>query len=76
MTTKWISVKDRLPEEIEDENGRINSVLTYSVYDKEMLCSQWGVSNTACVKNHEQWGITHWMPLPDSPQVPSIAGEE
>jgi hypothetical protein len=55
---KWISVEDRLPEES-------CIVLVYhkglgvmvSFYDKKI---NWGILRAS---------ITHWMPLPDPPEV-------
>lgn len=63
---EWISVKDRLPED--DSN-----VLAWSseiknpncAVDVAFLCAldgKWAGNNSYFVK-----GITHWMPLPETP---------
>ena len=62
---KWISVKDRLPKELED-------VLTY-VRNNEVswLCVSYmcdGVWWRSCRKICGK--VTHWMPLPSMPEPP------
>ncbi len=68
MQDKWISVKDRLPE-----NG--NGVLVgrfnkrskfYSIgIDNYMGYGKWWDKDY----NEEVWSITHWMPLPEEPKI-------
>ena len=56
----WISVKDRLPEEMQ-------AVL--AIFDDEslaivwMYCQQWHMVGEPYLT-----GITHWMPLPEPPK--------
>lgn len=64
----WISVEDRLPE-----NG--NGVLV-SRYNKKLKFSTTNVDNYMGYGNwwnrdydNEVWQITHWMPLPEDPQI-------
>ena len=67
---KWISVKERLPEDCKD-------VLVWAVYHEEYgrswalrevdaYCKDVGWENTADPDVRE---VTHWMPLPKAPEV-------
>lgn len=74
--SKWISVKDRLPE-IE------TSVLIYVSKEKEMhtaqfcnwekeICDNWHVSAGKYIYDplvFEREEVTHWMPLPEPPEL-------
>ena len=79
---KWISVKDRLPEEdgkylvFEQNNGRTNtSILRFAKdarkVDRYDFKSRW---ENAWYEYDSEWGhytvdsVTHWMPLPEMPQ--------
>ena len=62
MENKWISVKDRFPEEEEDVlsyqfNGEINISYTYG-HEWRSLESGFRMDNSV---------VTHWMPLPEPP---------
>lgn len=62
---EWISAKDRLPETIDDvivcnESGKVYSAW-YSDAD-----NLWRYAFTAEIVTHK---VTHWMPLPDPPEV-------
>lgn len=67
MSSKWISVDKRLPEITESEDGSVNCVLVYKKGGWE-CGSDFQVSNTVYVNKHSKW-ITHWMSLPDPPEV-------
>lgn len=57
---RWISVKDRLPEEHE-------RILTYDKYsdvkENRLLMSK------PCVSWSQGFHVTHWMPLPEPPKT-------
>jgi len=64
---RWISVKDRLPENISD-------VLILSK-EKELCVgyyrssdNDWNTYNPCCSFHMELHGVTHWMPLPAPPK--------
>lgn len=60
--TKWISVKDRLPED-----GEI--VICKDLHFFDVL--QWSSTNETWFGAHAIHGkdyVTHWMPLPESPE--------
>lgn len=61
-TGKWVPVKEKLPEI--DQTVLVNTkygilTLGYAGEDKWWEAEGW---HTA-----EEWGITHWMPLPEPP---------
>jgi len=62
----WISVKDRLPEELEIVlvKGKSRNDLRKG-YDATWICYDCWVSS--CVEN-----ITHWMALPEPPKDPQL----
>jgi hypothetical protein len=64
---QWISVKDRLPEDISDV-----LILTK---EKELCVgyyrssdNDWNMYNPCCSFHMELHGVTHWMPLPTAPK--------
>ena len=74
---QWISVKDRLPEAVEEDvNGKIafsKSVLVYLVYDNGFTY----ITNDRFRVDSKSWlheipgegcKVTHWMPLPEPPK--------
>lgn len=67
----WISVKERLPEEIMDvlvvkHNGLITVMSWHAPFDSgKRIFQWWGFGRW--VNQHSQ--ITHWMPLPEPPKV-------
>ena len=66
--TKWISVKDRLPDQAVNvllhyaENTRRPTVFSYNTM--AVGCYDYGgfIVEGCCVK------VTHWMPLPEPPK--------
>lgn len=60
---KWISVKERLPEEERD-------VVLYGSRGIFFgwLSSEESESPKFCSFDSEIYGVTHWMPLPDAPK--------
>lgn len=74
----WISVKDRLPKvKMSDVNGKIafsDYVLIYKVYEDG---TPWMTVDICRVDKAEWvnvipgegWTVTHWMPLPEPPEV-------
>ena len=66
VPSKWISVKDRLPEEsgkvlVYCKDGYMTDV-NYSA--KHQQFNNYDV----CAKQNEVWDVTHWMPLPTPPE--------
>ena len=63
---KLISIEERLPEVIIDENGVCNCVLIYKK-DGFDAGSDYQVWNTKYL-NINPFRITHWSPLPERPK--------
>lgn len=74
---QWISVKDRLPEAVEEDvNGKIafsELVLVYLVYDNGFTF----ITVDKCNTDKKRWlheipgegcKVTHWQPLPEPPK--------
>ena len=66
--SEWISVKDRLPKNGQDIlaysiNGEKETRIVPANYDHDVWYD--------CIFNHVMHNgcITHWMPLPDPPEV-------
>ena len=62
VPVKWISVKDRLPDEEERVLVAVDSDKSDTKIDTDrMMYRQW-----------VRWGmsVTHWMPLPEPPKKP------
>lgn len=70
MIPRWISVEERLPEHWHmDDKDR--TLINYLVYSPE-----YGVDIGNYIKSAKRWvcmglpmNITHWMPLPEPPEV-------
>ncbi len=64
---QWISVKDRLPENISDvlilSKEKESCVGYYRSSDND-----WNMYNPCCSFHMELHGVTHWMPLPEPPK--------
>jgi len=64
---QWISVKDRLPENISDvlilSKEKESCVGYYRSSDND-----WNMYNPCCSFHMELHGVTHWMPLPKPPE--------
>lgn len=70
---EWISIRDRLPPK--DENILLydgNEVFCGDHYFSKECKSFFGnqVCDGTCYGWYEKNEITHWMPLPDSPNEP------
>lgn len=63
----WISIKDRLPEDISDvlilSKEKQSCVGYYRSSDND-----WNMYNPCCSFHMELHGVTHWMPLPAAPK--------
>jgi hypothetical protein len=62
-SSKWISVKERLPKHLE-------FILCYLVYDEICVC-QWDTFNETWIANtwdYSKDAVSHWMPLPQPPK--------
>lgn len=67
MESKWISVKNRQPEKLRNENDDLIPFLTY--------IPDYGVGIGYYVKPLDKWvrngtfvNVTHWMPMPEPPE--------
>ena len=64
---QWISVKERLPEDISDvlilSKEKESCVGYYRSSDND-----WNMYNPCCSFHMELHGITHWQPLPAAPK--------
>lgn len=72
VPSAWISVKDRLPEEsgrylVCDVPYEIMSVVAYSARWKRFNC--YDTFDEEYVNGQGEYAVTHWMPLPDAPEV-------
>lgn len=72
VPSAWISVKDRLPEEsgrylVCDVPYKIMSVVAYSARWKRFNC--YDTFTEEYVNEHGEYEVTHWMLLPDAPEV-------
>mgnify|MGYP006921365312 CR=1 FL=1 len=64
----WISVKDKLPEIMEDVLIRVKCL---SYYNVEQGCYKGNDEWINCWysrRNKNLYPVSHWMPLPDSPK--------
>ena len=70
MTTEWISVKDRLPED------RVLEVLVFNgtapEYNQHVFHATWFMERMNFKSKTDGYRylgeITHWMPLPEPPE--------
>jgi len=72
LAGKWISVKERLPQEIE------NGYRWVQVYDfdwETMYYASWNGEEWHPTCNREQGTITHWQPLPTAPHAGVSTGD-
>jgi hypothetical protein len=78
--TKWVSVKDRLPEDIdtylvvvkykydfEKDFNYATDVATYNPYENAYIDDCWCTFND-WDEGQQYLHITHWMPLPPAPK--------
>lgn len=68
---EWISVKDRLPEEIDGESKAVLVIVKFVDFRGNVWSENY---NIAWTENGE-WDcigrmgiVTHWMPLPEPPE--------
>ena len=69
---KWISVKDRLPEDYEEALMLVYSPfvwrgLIYSGFHHSEI-PQWTTADMTVYKDYKYNRVTHWMPLPKPPE--------
>ena len=67
---RWISVKDRLPDESCECLGVIDGEVTevsYSPKQKGLICV-WSMCDADGFKPLPDDAVTHWMPLPEPPK--------
>jgi hypothetical protein len=65
--SKWISVKDRLPEHTAHIGGKppagVIVCANGSVWDGQYIDGEWKIAGVSVAKEM----VSHWMPYPDSP---------
>ena len=66
-SVKWISVNKRLPEESGDYLVFVEGLIENMMYSKRH--SAWNATDLNCHKNYEITTVTHWMPLPEPPEM-------
>ena len=67
---RWISVKDRLPDESCECLGVVDGEVTevsYSPKQKGLICV-WSMCDADGFKPLPDDAVTHWMPLPEPPK--------
>lgn len=64
----WISVEDSQPKDVYAHEEPGPDVLVYSRWGIE-IARQWGCGVWTDQHLHYVYGITHWMPLPEAPEV-------
>ena len=62
--SKWISVKDRLPE----VTGEAQYCLCWTSGNQLLLCDWMNIGGWCWERVHAE-RITHWMPTPEGPEV-------
>ena len=68
---KWISVKDRLPDESCECLGVVDGEVTevsYNPKQKGLICV-WSMCDADGFKPLSDNAVTHWMPMPEPPAV-------
>lgn len=70
---KWISVEDKLPPNnsyviVAKWDGR-PKVEMYFIEIAERLNDQWFDDHNGELLNRKYGVVTHWMPLPDKPEI-------
>ena len=65
--SEWISVKDKLPENIDGES---KNILFYDFMKEESFKGFYDFFyHRFCDMDHEEYKfVTHWMPLPEPPK--------
>lgn len=67
---RWISVKDRLPDESCECLGVVDGEVTevsYSPKQKGLICV-WSMCDADGFKPLSDDAVTHWMPMPEPPK--------
>lgn len=59
---RWISVEERLPEDMEDVLVKVCAIIDIGYYDERGKCWEMYGYEGDC-------NPTHWMPLPEPPEV-------
>ena len=73
---KWISVKDRLPDESCECLGVVDGEVTevsYNPKQKGLICV-WSMCDADGFKPLSDDAVTHWMPMPEPPVVQDDTG--
>lgn len=67
----WISVKDRLPSIISEDFDDYSEDVLVMTPDGIMIghCEPYRDGEYAWFSNHDSVTVTHWMPLPEPPEV-------
>lgn len=73
---KWISVKDRLPDESCECLGVVDGEVTevsYNPKQKGLICV-WSMCDADGFKPLSDDAVTHWMPMPEPPAMQDDTG--
>lgn len=74
-TPHWISVKDRLPEEVDGGSKPVLAIVKFVDFDRNVWSNNYIIAWT----EHGEWGcrgiVTHWMPIPEPPEMENETNE-
>lgn len=68
-TTGWISVQERLPEIKAPVLMRVTCGSRFNVEEGQYKGGSEWVNCWCSIRNENLYPVTHWMPLPDAPEV-------
>lgn len=68
-TTGWIKVSDRLPEIQVPVLMRVTCGFRFNVEEGYYKGGSEWVNCWCSIRNENLYPVTHWMPLPDAPEV-------
>lgn len=72
---KWISVKDRLPEDDKYyliTDGNVSDIADFNIYSKRFLILIDDREEQSFNGLYSNSVITHWMPLPNPPEIDNV----